>query len=143
MKFVAGHWGTGQEVWFSGDVCPQQHSPCQPRHPPVPTPHPGKAATAFPSFRDMPSTLGPATGKAHAPTLVRAVGTPPSHERHTFPTIPHSASAGPGQAPALPGTIRPLSGIQGQCLPVEWAHSGGRCREGPGAPAGPRLYWGG
>lgn len=23
MKFGAGHWGTGQEVWFSGGVCPQ------------------------------------------------------------------------------------------------------------------------
>lgn len=33
MKFGAGHWGTGEEVWFSGGVCPQQHPPCQ-----LPTP---------------------------------------------------------------------------------------------------------
>lgn len=99
--------------------------PASSRPPPVPIPHPGEAATA--TFQDMSSTLHPAAGRAHVPVLVRAVGTPPSHGCRTFPPIPHSASAGagPGQAPAPLGTIRPLSGIQ--CR----RHEAPACRMGP------------
>lgn len=120
---VKGIWGKGlrrvNEIWgrtlgdrTGGLVQWGRVSSASSRHPPVPVPHPGETSTA--TFRDTSSTLHPGTGRAHVPILVRAVRTPPSHGCHTFPPIPHSASAGagPGQAPALLGTIRPLSGIQ-------------------------------
>lgn len=116
--------------------------PARSRHPPVPLPHPGEAATAtFPGMSSIPDL---ATGRAHVPVLVRAVGTPPSRGCHTSP---HNTTQCQCQRWAWPGSrsarnnpaFERIQGWRTRRPPAEWAHSGGRCREGPWAPAGPQL----
>lgn len=90
MKSGAGHWGTRQEVWFSGGMCPQQHPPWQLLPPTYAhTSSPGSSRSRLPGhiqhtgpsrWQSTHSHTGEGSGDPSIPWMLHI---PPQH--HTVP----------------------------------------------------------